>query len=393
VILALCLTSGHPSAQRLSVSSLLDRYAAGDFDAVAALLATKIDFEDLLKQLKADGPAWIISKGSEARELRELTAATFALEAARADEWNQWRVRQRQPPIEAPDGPPYNPPDVLYWRPPPLLIEWGCQLFRRDPTPRPVERLWQLAALAVAERAEDADFLVGTGGQPVANSQDEIVHLRHVLDRFPNEPRFKLAHAIATEWRTWPQRARWPGSMNASRADAAMTALLALQDEVDIAAEVSLRVGALHLRRREPDEALKRFERVESTTREPYLIYLARFFTAQAFEAKARQAKGPEAPEREAPGREAPGRDATRYEAEAARAYRRALATVPHAQSAALPVAAFLFKVDRRAEAYEVVEDALKPDLLRADPWRGYADADDRFWPLLITHLRRVIHP
>jgi hypothetical protein len=26
-----------------------------------------------------------------------------------------------------------------------------------------------------------------------------------------------------------------------------------------------------------------------------------------------------------------------------------------------------------------------------ADPWRGYADADDRFWPLLIGQLRAEI--
>ncbi|MCX6539023.1 MAG: hypothetical protein NT151_08840 [Acidobacteria bacterium] len=140
VILAMCVASGQPSAQRLSVTDLLDRYAAGEFEAVAAVLATKIDFADLLKQLKADGPAWTTAKGSEDRDRRELAAATFALEAARADEWNEWSRRQRQPPIEWPGGPPYQPLDVFYWSPPPLLIEWGCQLFRRDQTPRPIRQ-------------------------------------------------------------------------------------------------------------------------------------------------------------------------------------------------------------------------------------------------------------
>jgi hypothetical protein len=27
------------------------------------------------------------------------------------------------------------------------------------------------------------------------------------------------------------------------------------------------------------------------------------------------------------------------------------------------------------------------------DPWRGYADADDRFWPELIGRVRAEIHP
>ncbi len=367
-ILALLVTSSTPFAQRPSVTDLLDRYAAGEFDAVAAVLATKIDFADLLKQLKAEGPAWTAAQGSENRERRELAAATFALEAARADERNEWRQRLKQPPIELPGGPPYQPPDVLDWKPPPLLIEWGCQMFRRDPAPRPIERLWQLAALAVAERAGDADFLIGTDGESLANSQDEIYHLRHALERFPGEPRFKLAHGIATEWRTWPQVPRRPGSANVPRVLAAEKAFEALRNEEGIAAEVSLRLGVLHFRLGVQDEALYLFERVESSTREPFLIYLARFFSAQALESKGRQA-------------------------DAMRAYARALAAVPSAQSAALPFASFLIKADRRAEAYEVIETAIASAPLAADPWRGYAGADDRFWPMLLANLRALIHP
>ncbi len=368
LIAALVVPGGTPSARQLSVTDLLDRYAAGEFDAVAGILATMTDTSDLLRQLKADGPAWIAAKGSEELERRVLAAATFALEAARADEWNQWRQRVAQPVMKLPVGATYTPPDVLRWYPPPLLIEWGCQLFRRDPTPRPVERLWQLAALAVAERAEDADFLIGTDLAPLGKSEDEIYHLQHVLARFPNEPRLKLAYGIALDWRTWPQVPRKPGAAGGPRSLAAKTAFEALLVEEDIAAEASLRLGVLELRSGDLDLALMRFERVESSTREPYLIYLARYFMAQALEAKGR-------------------------EAEAMRSYDRALAAVPHAQSAALPFAAFLFKADRRAEAYETVAGALSRDPLSADPWRGYADADDRFWPLLLAQLHGLIRP
>ena len=368
VILALCLASGQPSAQKLPVTDLLDRYVDGQFEAVASVLASKIDFADLLRQLKADGLAWIEAKGSAARERRELAAATFALEAAQADEWNEWSLRQRQPPMEAPGGPPYQPPDLFYWNPPPLLIEWGCQLFRRDSTPRPAERLWQLAALAVAERAEDPEFLMGTAGGPIGNPGVEVYHLRHVLERFPNEARVTLAYAVSLEWRTWSQAERKPSPSNVPRLRAAKEAFEALQPEEEITAEVGLRLGVIHLRARDLDEALTRFERVESSTRDPYLIYLARYFSAQAFEAKGR-------------------------EADAMRAYGRALATVPHAQSAALPFAAFLFKADRRAEAYDIIDGALTPNPPAADPWRAYADADGRFWPLLLARLHAVIHP
>ncbi len=363
VILALSVVGSGPSAQALSVTNLLDRYVAGDFEGVAAVLATPIDFEDLLKQLRADGPAWTTAKGDANRERRELAAATFALEAARADEWKEWSHRQRQQPI---DDLGNVPPDLFWWAPPPLLIEWGCQLFGRDKTPRPVERIWQLAALAVAERAEDAEFLIGIGGEPLATYKRDVQHLNHALTRFPDEPRFRLAYGIALEWRTWPQRSRKPGLLPARRADAAMRAFEALEKEEDIGAEATLRLGVLQFRQGKLNDALERFERVESSTREPYLIYLARFFSAQLFEARGR-------------------------EADAYRAYGRALATVPHAQSAALPFAALLFKTDRRVEAFDVVAGALGPDPLPADPWRGYGDADDRFWPQLLARLHALI--
>ena len=78
------------AARQPSVTTYLDRYAAGQFESVVADLAGDLDFDALLNQLKRDGPGWIDALGSAARDRRELVAATFALEAARADEWYQW---------------------------------------------------------------------------------------------------------------------------------------------------------------------------------------------------------------------------------------------------------------------------------------------------------------
>jgi predicted Zn-dependent protease len=127
-----------------------------------------------------------------------------------------------------------------------------------------------------------------------------------------------------------------------------------------------MRAGVVFLRAGKRDIALKLFDEVESLTRDPYVIFLVRFFTGQALEFDRRFS-----------------------EAEAA--YRAAAATVPHAQSASTTLAAALFRTDRRSEAQRLVQDMLQAQPPPADPWRTYLHADDRFWPLLITRVRTAI--
>ena len=339
---------------------LFDRYAAGQFDAVVADLSKEgVDFEALLEELKRDGPAWIEAGGPEARARRELVAATVALEAARAGEWHDWKRVQRQPLMCAADtGECYQPPSVLYWKAPPLLIEWGCELFRRDETPRPVERWWQLAALAVAERSEDTQFLVqdpavgrGLGTAEIGNVQDEIMHLDHVQPRFPKEMRFVLAQGIARD-RVWPEDA--------------VKAYGMLHDDPDVGGEAMMRLGAMQMRGRRPDEALRQFDLVETITRDPYVIFLAGYFRGQIHE-QQRRFKDAEA------------------------AYRGAVAAVPHAQSATIALAALVFRDGRRAEAQKLIADMLAASPAPPDPWRGFVHADDRFWPYLIGKVRAEI--
>src|SRR5688572_18597787 len=73
-------TFGHA----VSTMALLERYASGDFDAVTEALHDLTDFDQLLKDLKADAPVWITAGGAGDTARRELAATTFALEAARA---------------------------------------------------------------------------------------------------------------------------------------------------------------------------------------------------------------------------------------------------------------------------------------------------------------------
>jgi tetratricopeptide (TPR) repeat protein len=374
VLVALtCLAGGGTAAQPPTFETLLARYSAGQFDQAVGDLRSLRNLDDLLAWLKEQGPAWIAAAGESQRARRELAAASFALEAARARVWDEWKWIQVQPELTVPGvvgG--YQPLDLLYWRAPPLLIEWGCVIIRArtdrlEPgeakpaglptqanawTPRSVERWWQLAALSVAQRSEDFQFLVGNPfDKELGNPQLEIEHLNHVLPRFKDEPRFTLAQGIAVEW-------RW-GSQ-------ALPVFDALKDDIAVGAEARMRAGAVFLRAGKREIALKLFDEVESLTRDPYVIFLARFFTGRALEADRRFS-----------------------EAEAA--YRAAAATVPHAQSATTTLAAALYRTDRRSEAQRIAGDMLRAQPPPADPWRTYLHADDRFWPQLLSRVRAAI--
>lgn len=360
VLCASFLTRGAHGLQP-SVTTFLDRYAAGDFEAVVRDLSGDLDFSALLDQLKREGPAWIDAAGPQGRERRELVAATFALEAARADEWHEWKWIQRPPLmtiLSLTGTVEYQPPNILYWRPAPLFIEWACERLRKDVTPRPIERWWQLAALAVAQRSEDVHFLVGDpniglgieSGE-IGNLQAEIKHLDHVTDRFPNEPRFMLAQGIA--------RPQWP-------TDAAK-AFMAVMEDKDVGGEATMRLGALFMHdRRNIEGSLNAFAKAEDLTRDPYVIYLARFFTGQI-------------------------RERQRRIDDATDAYRGAVAAWPHAQAGTMALASLLFEAGRRVEAQTLAGAMLATRPSAVDPWRGFVHADDRFWPQLVGRLRAEI--
>jgi hypothetical protein len=367
IVVAVAPAIGRPAAQDRSVVAMLDRYAAGQFDAVVAELHGEIDFDAVLEQLEQGGQSWIDAAGAGHVRRRRLVAATFALEAARAGAWRDWKRTQRQPRMCAdlpPDLPPgfgarppecYQPPSVLHWKAPPLILEWACGLMRRDETPEPVERWFQLAALAVAQRSEDVQFLigdpyigVGVGTAEIANTQDEIKHLEHATTRFPGEMRFLLAQGIARE-RAWPEEA--------------VTAYEALEHDPDVGGEATMRLGALQLRQRNLSNAFESFDRAEEITRDPYVIFLARYFRGQAHERQ---------------------RDVD----DAEEAYRGAVAAVPHAQSATIALAALVFRDGRRAEAQQLIHQMLAADPRPRDPWRRFVHADDRFWPQLVARLR-----
>lgn len=361
--LCACLAGAGSFARTYSVVDQLDRYAAGQFETVSSELANTTDFEELLRALRRDAPAWLDAAGSNDRSRRELVAATFALEAARIDSWYEWKWVVRQPLMGPPPGSGssaqgYQPLSVLYWKPPPLLIEWGCKLLSHPETPRPFERWWQLAALSVAQRSEDPAFLVGdpaigrgAGTDEIGNLQEEIKHLDHVQKRFPDEPRFMLAQGIARD-RMWK--------------DDAAKAYLSVIGDPDVGGEAAMRLGAMRMRGSGAEGALANFDRALSLTRDRYVVYLAHYFKGQIYEAQNQPQKA---------------------EAE----LRRAVAAWPHGQAATLALAMNLFDHGKRSEAYGLANAMLAAPGPPTDPWRAYVHADDRFWPFLIARLRDEI--
>ena len=355
-----------PRAQAPPASSQLDRYYRGEFEAVSRELNALDNLDGVLDGLKRDGPAWIDAGGPAERSKRVLAAATFALEAGRAGAFQDWKLIDiyRVEMGRSGGGSPLVDTTMVHWKAPPLLIEWGCTLLRSQTTPHPDERTWQLAAIAAAELAGDSEFLIGSPFEVRHNPENEIDHLKHVAARFPKEPRFVLAQGIAIEWTTYPATPRPSGRI--ARRTEVFEAFDRMKDNEAIGPEAMLRLGVARYRRGQSPAALELFAKVEESTRDPYLVYLARVFAGQAHEASKRPI-------------------------EAERAYRAALKTVPYAQTASFALAALLFRSDRPSEAARITESALSAQPQPIDPWREYGAADHRFWPVLIGRLREAI--
>ena len=396
VVLA-ALLSGSSAAQTPSTIVLLDQYAAGKFADVNAVLAKTENFKRIYKDLRSDETkAWLDAGGTGDRARRELAAATFALEAARAGEWLEWKWIQRQRTIGEGGGASLGKLPVLYWMPPPLLLEWGCELLRSRAEPSEIERIWQLAAMGVGQRSEDVQFQIGFttievelppgvdldpppattpapppptlsrlggitvitgGGRPergpdeVLNVGKEIGHLNHTAQRFPNEKRFELGQAIARE-RPSPSES--------------IKIYQALLSDPMVGGEAAARLGSLYLRRGAVPDALKMFDRAEKQTRDRDVLYLARFYRGQALLRN-------------------------RQEDAAMAAFRGALEARPGSQSASVALAVLLAKREQRTEAQAVMKAVLDAGPDYRDPHLEYAHADDRFWPRLLAQLHQEI--
>lgn len=352
-------TSAAASEQLPSTGDLFDRYARGDFSAFA-VPRTPNDLDRFRQALVHDAESWLRRGDARTLRRRQLIAATIALEAAHASidvSWGQGRQ----------------------------FIEWGATLLRKGP-PDEGERRWHLAALAVIQGAYDNELLV---------QQQKLA-----WPRFQDEPRFLLALVALLESSTWPDPDRsepWEDNdaelekafeidtarrtmrqppqrelrdksneyQRRARMRQAIEALEDLSNAEPIRAEALLRLGYLHLRLRHAEIAAEQFDEVLEITKDPFLLYLAHFFSGTVREQQGDRAN-------------------------AIAEYRAALAAIPRAQSATSALASLLFLGEGRLEATRLIDAAIAVPVA-ADPWRAYQSGDFRFWNERLLRLREFL--
>jgi tetratricopeptide (TPR) repeat protein len=373
--------------QPKSIYEFLDRYVHGDFAAAREFAATVT--EKQIRAVEDQAGRWVDANRATVAQ-RRLAAATFALDASY--EWHdsspKWANAQR-------------------------LIAWACGELSKTPgPPQPGERLWFQASIALLSGAQDWMFLLGSpkgrrSGKPGVDEEFARGHLSHALARFPNEPVFTFASAVAVESMSWevgaaradPNRRgmipgeipRDPGTRNgtsgnddfddqrpaapprrrgqqnfmpgAAEVRDLATQFVRLSSEPPVAAEANLRAGLLQYRLSDPDGALNHVAQTVTLTNDAYLVYLSKLVEGVIRERQDRLE-------------------------EAAAAYRAALDAVPRAQSATVMLTSTLMRLGRIAEASAISESFLAPGPPVIDPWRQYRLGEFRSWPSLMTRLR-----
>jgi tetratricopeptide (TPR) repeat protein len=342
-----------PQTDRPSVVELLDRYERGDHSGVVAELAAVSDIAALARDLQRRGGAWTsLPQATHVTvERRRLVAAVFALELVASHFETDWGVLRS-------------------------TVEWACELIRKG-RPTPAERVWHLAAVALAEGATDEYFLLW---MPPFSSPDPVVrqrfasfmHANHAARRFPDEIRFRFAEAFANglPGLDEPKRDRPPtiGRQEMEAGQAAIRRWKKFVDDPVVGSEALLRIGHIYFCLGNRRAAATHYRAALEASRDPYVRYLAHFFTGRLHEADGRRQ-------------------------DAAAAYRQALAVQPFVQSGTMALAGTLFLDERPSEAYTLLNASFTAKPRPPDPWRLWGYGDYRFWPDLIGKLRAEIHP
>jgi tetratricopeptide (TPR) repeat protein len=367
------------------MSELLERYAGGDYAGAAEALTEITDYRSALRQLDKIAVPWIRSAGPEEMPRRRLIVAGFAIETASAG-LHQWQEAR-------------------------TFIEWACVLLRAGGLPRPVERAWHLAAVALAQGAHDPDLLAHDFTQAKRGPR-EMDHLRHSAFRFPDDDRLRLARATVDEVRTLGSDPKHPRVSSFEQGQQALlrpftageptpvevfdratakqmlsvssrthqpvlyaarrsTWLWDLTEQwkdlvprPSVGSEAAIHLANTYLRLGRQDLALEALDHTPQPSGDAALIYLAQYLRGRAAEANGNLQMAEDA-------------------------YRAALAAVPRAQSAAIALASLLFLSDSRDEAIEIVGDLFSTSPV-VDPWKDYQAGDFRFWPQRVAELREA---
>jgi hypothetical protein len=361
---------------------LLDAYAAGQFAASLEPIArmSSDDAAEYRQQLTtAAGLKWI-DRTPGAGPRRAFVVAAFALEAeAVLVERGLWTAATGEKPC-----------------PGRCVIEWACTLLRLRGEPDKPERAWMLGTIALAGGVRNWTFLLSplTPPRPRTRTQG---HVLHALERFPNEPRFKLAralaiasrHAVTSEMtaprqgqRILPAAGRMPNivitgpggppeyleDLLRPNTDYAESELSPLTRDPVVGAEAQMRLAYLYLHSRDYELAVKAGRAAAEASADPDVKYLAHYVAGQAWQGIGELAA-----------------------AEAQ--YQAALEARPRAQSASLALAALLHARGEANTAYELTVASIEARPPAPDPWRQFMYGDYPRLPQWIAEIRKAITP
>jgi tetratricopeptide (TPR) repeat protein len=372
-VLAICAGTSAAQPKRLDVNTLLDLYARGDYDAAWKTVGelTKPQARALRSSLVSTGHNWVHAAPEDLSH-RILAAAAFALEfeAVRAEK-GEWITF---------DG------DQCAGR---CAIEWACTILRARGDADEAERRWHRATFALVGGVRDWSFLLTPLTAPTPRSRVTVTgHVLHALNRLPDDPHARLAKAIAIASRhlvTDEMDAPRPGGRTHTAMPAFMPmAATVLSSRVQVqfeyakqqlaelvgdpvvGPEARMRLGYLHWRSGQYEEAIAAEGVAAETTSDVNLRYIAHFVAAQAAQAAG---------------------DLTAAE----ELYSKALETRPYSQSATIGLAALLFLRGDAGPAYDAIERSRVERPKDDDPWRLFLYGDYPRLPELIDQLRKSV--
>ena len=342
---------------RPGIGTLLDRYAAGQFDEamkpVAA--ATRQQARTLRTALVSTGHRWIHAEPDDLRH-RILSAAAFALEfeAIRAEtgDWDQ-------------------APAFCMGR---CGLEWACTILRARGEADDAERVWHRASFALAGGVRDWSFLITPLTAPTPRTRLSG-HVLHALARIPDDPHARLARAVATASRhivaeemnaprpderasevpTLPPLRPFVAELVASRTQTSLVyaqqQFIALLEDPAVGPEARMRLGYLLWRAGQHEQALAAELSAAGATTDANLRYLSYFIAGLTSQSAG------SLPEAEA-------------------LYAKALEARPESQSATIALAALQYLRGDAGSAYDAIEASRAKRPHDDDPWRLFLYGD-----------------
>lgn len=272
------------------------------------------------------------------------------------------------------------------------MIEWACTLLQARGDVDDGERIWYAATIALAGGVRDWTFLVSPVGSATKRAPDieHVGHVEHALARAPDDPRLRLARAVALASRYQvgvemeaPHQGRrtgpapdamvliLPPMVELRRGVSLESAMQQFRDLIAdpvVGAEARLRLAYLLWRRGDYAGALDESRAAAAAAQDADVRYLAWFIAAQAAQPLG-------------------------HLDQAEDLLAAALAARPHSQSASLGLAALRFLRGEADAAYALVERTRANRPVDDDPWRMFLYGDFARLPGLVEQLRTAVRP